>query len=66
MISEETHEKWHRAVACLLENGDPYLNEWEAEFLDSISIRLANNLDLTFKQSSILYKLWHRVEEKVG
>ena len=66
MISEETRAKWRGAVAYLLENGDLHLNEWEAEFLDSISIRLANGLDLSMRQSSILYKLWHRVEERVG
>lgn len=66
MISNETRQKWQKAVGYLMEYGDGHMDEWEANFLDSISIRLSVGLDLTFKQSSKLYKIWHRVEEEVG
>lgn len=66
MISDETRQKWRKAVDYLMEYGGGYMDEWEAGFLDSISIRLSTGLDLTFKQSSKLCKIWHRVEGDVG
>jgi len=66
MISDETRQKWDDAVGYLLEYGDLHMTEWENEFLDSISIWRAVGKDLTFKQSSMLMKIRHRIEEKVG
>lgn len=66
MISKETRQKWRKAVDFIIEHGDPYINSWEEEFVQNMNVRLANGFDLTFKQSSVLHRIWERIEEKVG
>ena len=66
MISEETRSKWRKAVDFITEHGDPYINSWEEGFVQDMSIRLANRHDLSFKQSSVLHRIWTKVQEKIG
>ena len=37
------------------------LNEWEAEFIDSIERQINQNKKLTWKQSKILVRIWERI-----
>lgn len=65
MLSKETKRNWRIQVEtiqeaynlCLIE-----LNNWEIEFLDSIEIQLHNKKDLSFKQSSILRKIYDKIQ----
>lgn len=36
------------------------LTEWEAEFVENIKNRIANDIDLTPKQEESLEKIWKR------
>ena len=64
-ISEHTRTKWDERIEFLLDNGER-LTEWEAEFVDSLSIRRSGGRDLTFKQSKILNRIFHRIEWEIG
>ena len=56
MISEGTKIKWQTMIEDLQE-ADSKLNRWETEFVDSVSMRIA---DLTWKQSKKLHELWEK------
>jgi len=57
MISEETREKWDDKIAFLMEGADR-LNDWEADFIDSLDSWRSENKDLTHKQSKVLNKIF--------
>jgi hypothetical protein len=61
MISEETRNKWKSKLNHILKHQDK-LNEWEIGFIDSIDILLSKNEDISFKQSSILSRIYIKVE----
>ena len=65
MISEETREKWKERIGFCTEHSR-CLNEWELSFMDSVDEWLSSGKDLTFKQSKVVNRIFHRVEEEVG
>ena len=63
MISDDTRKKWKEKIETIEEAynyGCIELTEWEARFLDSISIQV-NDRDLTMKQSLALNKIYERI-----
>ena len=65
MISEETRNKWDEKINLCIEFQD-YLSEWELGFIDSLSARRDDGLDLTHKQSKKLNEIFDKVMEKVN
>ena len=64
MVSDETREKWKNklhAIELAIEENNLEVNEWEEEFLDTISQLLSKNKDLSFKQSKCLNKICERL-----
>jgi hypothetical protein len=66
MISEETRKKWKQKIETIIgANESGYgvleLTEWEASFIDSIEQQICSGKDLSFKQSSILNKIYDRI-----
>lgn len=64
MISEETREKWKHKLETIEEAynlGCVELSEWEQSFIDSISIQLSDGRELSFKQSSVLGKIYDKI-----
>ncbi len=65
MISEETKEKWRRkltSIAVARCSGKLTLSEWESGFIDSINTTINNDRELSFKQSSVLNKIYEKIE----
>ncbi len=65
-VSKQQRRKWDRQIDFITENGDGLLNDWEAGFIDSLSIRRAAEDDLTLKQSFKLKEIFKRLEEEIG
>ena len=64
-ISPETRNRWNERIEfCSLH--DFLLTEWECGFLDSLDESLSTGKDLSHKQSKVLSKIFHKIEEKVG
>jgi len=64
MISDELRNKWNKKVNAIkeaIENKSIDLNDWEISFIDSIDIQLNNKKDISFKQSSILSKIYDKI-----
>lgn len=64
MISDETKNKWKRKTNAIIEAcdlGRIELNNWEEEFMDSISILVSEDMELSFKQSSTLNSIYERI-----
>jgi len=58
---------WRKQLDFILENGNDELTEWEGDFIDSLSLRYSDrDMDLSFKQSSVLRRIYKKVEERVG
>lgn len=55
MISGATRQTWDRLIAELEEHG--WLNDWENEFIDSLSMQRSQGRDLSFKQSKVLRRI---------
>jgi len=65
MISDELRNKWNKKVNAIkeaIENKSIDLNDWEISFIDSIDIQLNSKKDISFKQSSILSKIYDKIE----
>ena len=58
-------EKWNERIEYCNENSE-HLTSWESDFIDSIEERRSFNRDLTPKQVSVLYSIFHKVEWRVG
>ena len=65
LVSEETRKKWSDRLAFIMDSGS-VLNEWEGDFMDSISQKLADGKDLTLAQSSKLNQIFHKIEVGLG
>jgi len=65
-MSESLQEKWKRYADYINEYGDDCLNDWEADFMESITEHLEFGEELSFKQSSVLSRIYHKVEERRG
>jgi len=61
MISDETRNKWKSKLKHILNHQDK-LSDWELTFIDSIDSVLSKDHDISFKQSSILSKIYEKVE----
>lgn len=64
MISTETREKWKRKIDAIheaIKQEKLETSEWEREFIASIFIATHQEKDLSFKQSSILGKIYARI-----
>ena len=61
-ISKETREKWDDYIRFVINNQDK-LNDWELEFIESVSSFRDKGNDLSFKQSKCLSKIVHKLEE---
>ena len=65
MISDELRNKWNKKVNAIkqaIENKSIDLNDWEISFIYSIDIQLNSKKDISFKQSSILSKIYDKIE----
>ncbi|HUT43392.1 MAG TPA: hypothetical protein VMW95_03565 [Desulfobacterales bacterium] len=63
MVSDETRKIWnekYRDIEEAVSIGKIELNEWEDAFIDSISIDLACEKDISMRQSICLNKIWER------
>lgn len=65
MLSEETKEKWDARIKFLNDHLEK-LSDWEESFVWSIEEQRADGKDLTSRQVSKLYEIYHGVESKVG
>jgi len=65
VISEDTRAKW-RDEARFLEAHVEKLNPREAALLESVRRALQQGRDISFKQSSYLRGVHHRLQEKLG
>ena len=65
MISEARKKEWNEEIKFLLDFGEGHLSEWEESFVDSISKQLAQDKELSFKQSSVLRKISIALSEKL-
>jgi 4-hydroxyphenylpyruvate dioxygenase-like putative hemolysin len=65
-VTDDLRKKWHdkfNAIEKANEHGLIALNDWEQNFYDSIYARFfGEGKDLSFKQSSILTKIYNRIE----
>ena len=57
---QETTENWQRKIDVIEESGIE-LSQWEAGFIDSLSVRLSDEQLLTFRQSKKLREICERV-----
>lgn len=60
-VTDELRARWREMLIFVEDYGD--LNEWEAEFVDNVSILLSGNKDLTFKQSCKLRQIFQKAME---
>ena len=63
MISDDTRKRWKDKIETIQEACDYgciELTDWEAGFLDSISVQV-NSRDLTMKQSLALNKIYEKI-----
>ena len=51
-------KKWNEMLSFILDYPNS-LNDWETGFIDSVSIQLSKEKDLSFKQSKVLRKIYH-------
>jgi hypothetical protein len=65
MISDETRDRWKERCDFLVENME-MLNEWEQEFIDSISIKIEHDKDLSLKQSTKLAEIYKMKVDQLG
>ena len=65
MLSEKRVQEWKDQLQTIFESIEVCClspNNWEVEFLDSIELQLSQDKELSFKQSSILRKIYGRIE----
>ena len=65
MINEKSVPEWKNQTEIIIESVEMCcldLNKWEVEFVDSIELQLSQDRELSFKQSSILRKIYGRIE----
>lgn len=61
--NEKLKQKWNDQIENLTDFHHDKLNEWEANFIDSIQIQLSNDKMLSMKQSVILNRIHERYDE---
>ena len=64
-VTDEMRTKWRKRLSTIAEAreiGALSLSDWETEFIDSIEIQISNDRDLSFKQSSILGRIYAKVQ----
>ncbi len=64
LISDETRHKWsHRVdvVISAMQDHSLNLNDWEKEFMSSVSLKLDDNKDLSIKEGMKLEEIWNKV-----
>lgn len=59
-ITQEMIDRWNKQLEYCIENQHK-LNEWEEEFVDSVSKYLSDNKKLKFKQSCVLRKIYNKL-----
>lgn len=65
MISQETRDKWAQkfdSIMAAIEQGKLTPTEWEVDFLKSVGTTLDGKTDISFKQSSVMSKIYGRIE----
>lgn len=65
MISQETRDKWEQkfdSIMVAIEVGELVPTDWEVDFLKSVGTVLDGKTDISFKQSSVLSKIYDRIE----
>ncbi len=65
MITEKRVTEWKHQIETIVEAIEVCcldLNNWEVEFVDSVEIYLSNGNKLSFNRSSILRKIYDRIE----
>lgn len=61
MISDELKNKW-KSKLNHIKNHQDKLTDWELGFIDSIDNILSKNEEISFKQSSVLSRIYDKVE----
>jgi hypothetical protein len=56
---------WRRQVSFVLDHPS-HLNDWESDFIDSMTVLVEHDDSLSIKQSFKLSKIYKRVEWEVG
>ncbi len=65
MISEETREAWRDQVRYLISHQEA-LTPWELSLLGSAAALVERGLDLSFKQSKSLRRIYRREQGRIG
>lgn len=64
MVTQELRDKWKHKLETIeeaIEVGQLDLTPWEQDFCQSVTEQLENGRDLSFKQTSIIYRLYDRI-----
>jgi hypothetical protein len=67
-VSQARHEAWRRMLDFCVEHADVIrADSWDEGFIDDLSVRFSGKeIDLSFRQSSNLMRIYHALEDKVG
>jgi len=65
MITDKTREKWDEKIdsifTCLVA-GNISCTDWEIKFIDSISIKRQQEIDLSYRQSKTLNRIFEKIK----
>jgi len=65
MISIETRQKWMKRIGYCQDHYE-HMTDWEMGFIDSVDEQMSRGKILSGKQSRVLGRIFHRIEEEVG
>ena len=65
MISEETRDSWHDMVGFLSSHQEN-LEPWDLSFLGGMAALVDRRIDLSFKQSKSLRRIYKREQARIG
>jgi hypothetical protein len=64
MISQQTIDTWNNKIKTIksaIKTKHITLNDWELRFINNIDSLLHSNIEISFKQSSTLSKIYDRI-----
>jgi len=66
-INKNRKTTWRKRLDFVYENGENLLSEWEQNFVDDLTIRFeGKDVELSFKQSCVLTRIYEKVVERLG
>ena len=65
MISEKTREAWRDEVRFLTSHQEA-LTPWELRFLGNVADLIDRGIDITFRQSKTLRRIYRREQARIG